>query len=101
MQEFAGPRSLPLWLADPDWRGFMDRSNARATGLGLVVRPVEETLADALAWERSEGFDRPRKAGITTNEQHDLVRQLLGQARRVHRVIQLSAGRSTGMTPEP
>jgi 2'-hydroxyisoflavone reductase len=49
VEEFAGPKSMPLWLADPGWRAFMDRSIVRAKELGLILRPLEETLADALA----------------------------------------------------
>ncbi len=74
VQEFAGPKSMPLWLADAEWRGFMDRSNARAKQLGLTLRPLHETLGDALAWEREQGVDRPRKAGMTAAEQDELVR---------------------------
>jgi 2'-hydroxyisoflavone reductase len=73
VNEFDGPRSMPLWLADPEWSGFMDRSNARAKSLGLTLRPLEQTLAGALQWERSRGFDRVRKAGLTTEEQDALV----------------------------
>jgi len=73
VQEFAGPKSMPLWLSDPDWRAFMDRSNARAKQLGLSIRPLSETLADVLEWERAEGLDRPRKTGLTTREQDELV----------------------------
>ena len=76
VQEFAGPKSMPLWLADAEWRAFMDRSNARAKRLGLTLRPLDETLGDALAWERAQGFDRPRKAGMTAAEQDQLVREL-------------------------
>ncbi|MES2170914.1 MAG: NAD-dependent epimerase/dehydratase family protein [Actinomycetota bacterium] len=71
--EFAGPRSMPLWLSDSDWLAFMDRSNVRAKHLGLRLRPLEHTLADVLEWERTEGLDRPRKAGMTTAEQNELV----------------------------
>ncbi len=76
--EFAGPKSMPLWLSDPGWLAFMDRSNARAKELGLRLRPLDQTLADVLEWERSEGFDRPRKAGLTTAEQDELVVELAG-----------------------
>jgi 2'-hydroxyisoflavone reductase len=78
VEEFAGPRSMPLWLSDPEWRGFMDRSNARAKELGLRLRPLEDTLADVLEWERAEGFDRPRTAGMTTAEQDKLLAELRG-----------------------
>src|ERR1017187_2085006 len=60
-------------------RVCMDRSNARAKELGLTLRPLEQTLADALAWERVQGFDRPRKAGMTTDEQDQLIVELTGE----------------------
>jgi 2'-hydroxyisoflavone reductase len=58
---------LPLWLPPrsvPSHRGFMQRSNARATNLGLMTRPVEETADATLEWlrSRSEGAE-PRDYG--------------------------------------
>ncbi|HEY8591006.1 MAG TPA: NAD-dependent epimerase/dehydratase family protein, partial [Naasia sp.] len=35
--EWSGPRSLPLWIDDPEWRGFPARSNARALAAGLSL----------------------------------------------------------------
>jgi pantoate kinase len=65
VEEFMGPRSLPLWLHDPDWRAFLDRSAEAARAAGLVSRPVEDTVADSLAWERTLGLDRARtRAGL-------------------------------------
>ena len=29
--EWSGPESLPLWIIDPEWSAFLDRSNAAAT----------------------------------------------------------------------
>ncbi len=49
VEEWAGERSLPLWLADPEWRGFAARGGARARAVGLTTRPLGETLADGLA----------------------------------------------------
>jgi 2'-hydroxyisoflavone reductase len=83
VEEFSGPKSMPLWLADPNWRAFMDRSNTRAKELGLTLRPLEQTLADVLAWERIAGFDRPRKAGMTTAEQDQLVVELTSEEKTV------------------
>ena len=39
VEEFMGPRSLPLWLADPDWAGFSARSGAAASAAGLSPGP--------------------------------------------------------------
>jgi len=42
---------MPLWLPGPEWAGTFDAS--RAVGAGLKYRPVERTIADTLAWDRS------------------------------------------------
>ncbi len=68
--EWAGPRSLPLWLADDDWMGFPDRDNAKARAAGLTLRPVPETLRDTLAYE--EERTTPRSAGLTDTEELEL-----------------------------
>ena len=52
-----GPRSLPLWLPDPEYAGYgWDVSASLADG--MTIRPIEHTAADALAWERRLGLDR-------------------------------------------
>lgn len=72
--EFMGPRSLPLWLADRDWRAFMDRRGSSAVAAGLRVRPLRATVADALAWERQLGLGRNRmKAGLNRAEERDVI----------------------------
>lgn len=74
--EWSGEGSLPLWIIDPDWRAFQDRSNAAARAEGLVLRPVEETLAELLAWEREQGLDRPRGAGLSAERERELLAAL-------------------------
>jgi 2'-hydroxyisoflavone reductase len=44
---------VPLWLADPAFRGFLAMSNERAKATGLELRPLEETARDTLAWART------------------------------------------------
>ena len=39
VQEFVGPRSLPLWLDDPGWLGFTAHDGSRGRALGLAPRP--------------------------------------------------------------
>lgn len=53
VEEWMGPRSLPLWLADPEWQGFPARNGAKARAAGLTHRPLEDTLRDALTWEEA------------------------------------------------
>jgi len=73
VEEWSGPRSLPLWLSTPGWEGFAARSTRAAVGAGLVCRPLEETLRDVLAWELQVGPGRPRKAGLSPDDERDLV----------------------------
>ncbi|MCQ1995913.1 oxidoreductase [Arthrobacter sp. zg-Y1171] len=76
VNEWSGPRSLPLWLEDPDWHGMNARSNARARSAGLRLRPLRQTLKDTLAWEEAAGVGRPRGAGLTPAEERDLLARL-------------------------
>ncbi len=76
VQEFMGDASLPLWIADPDWRGFCARDGSRAVREGLRHRPTGDTLGDALAWELELGLDRVRKAGMSAEREADLLREL-------------------------
>ena len=73
VQEFMGPESFPLWLADPEWRGFCARRGRAAVDAGLKRRPAAETIADLLAWERELGLDRPRKSGISAAREAELL----------------------------
>ena len=57
--EWSGPDSLPLWIIDPEWNAFLDRSNAAAKAAGLHLRPLDRLLAETLEWERGAG-PRPR-----------------------------------------
>jgi nucleoside-diphosphate-sugar epimerase len=70
---WSGERSLPLWLPLPEYAGFMARDGAAARRLGLVCRPLEETLADTLAWELRSGPGRPRKAGLSPSDEAELI----------------------------
>ena len=80
IQEFMGPRSLPLWLADPEWQAFMDRSGASAARAGLRSRPLEDTMADSLAWEQTLGTDRTRsRAGLDRVDELAVIESLAAQ----------------------
>lgn len=68
-----GEDSLPLWLPGPDYAGHSARSDAAAVAAGLVRRPLAETVADSLAWERALGLDRDRKAGLGRDRELALI----------------------------
>jgi nucleoside-diphosphate-sugar epimerase len=75
VEEWAGPRSLPLWLADPGWQGFAARDGSRARSAGLTHRPLERTLRDALAWEETQPV-HPHGAGLADEDERRLLRLL-------------------------
>lgn len=76
VQQWAGPRSMPLWIADPDWRGFGARDNSKARLAGLRLRPLAETLSDTLAWELARDHNEARKAGLTDDDERALLESL-------------------------
>jgi nucleoside-diphosphate-sugar epimerase len=76
VREWMGERSLPLWLADPDWIGFNARDNSRARAAGLITRPLEATLEDTLAWELTRGPTRTRGAGLSDDDERALLHAL-------------------------
>lgn len=76
--EWSGPDSLPLWIIDPSWSAFQDRSNAAAVAEGLRLRPLDQLLAEVLEWERGEGLDRERGAGLSAARERELLNALRG-----------------------
>lgn len=74
--DWMGPRSLPLWVEDESWIGFCDRSDAAALAAGLTRRPLAETLGDVLRWELASPHDLPRRAGLTDDEQDEILLRL-------------------------
>jgi hypothetical protein len=74
VEEYMGPRSLPLWIADPEWAGFSARDTRSADRAGLAARDVAVTMREALAWERELGLARTgRRAGLDRSEELSLL----------------------------
>ncbi len=73
VEEWSGSRSLPLWVASPELSAFLDRDASSAAEAGLVCRPLAESLADTLAWELAHDPGRVRKAGLSPEDERDLL----------------------------
>jgi 2'-hydroxyisoflavone reductase len=63
---------LPLWLADPEWRGMLETNSSRAIEAGLSFRPLVETARDTLEWDRTRG-DYDPAAGMAPEREAELL----------------------------
>jgi 2'-hydroxyisoflavone reductase len=73
VEPWMGDRSLPLWLPIPEYGGFSSRGGSAARAAGLVTRPLRETLADTLAWEQTLDRHRKRRAGLSEEDERQLL----------------------------
>jgi 2'-hydroxyisoflavone reductase len=69
---WGGPKSLPLWLPKHIW-GLSSHDAEPSLAAGLSPRPLAETVAAALDTERALGPDRERKAGLSADEEAEVL----------------------------
>ncbi|HEX7735035.1 MAG TPA: NAD-dependent epimerase/dehydratase family protein [Ktedonobacteraceae bacterium] len=66
---------LPLWLPDePENAGFHAISIAKALAAGLAFRPLTETAAATLAWNRLRPADHEWRAGLAAADEARLLK---------------------------
>lgn len=75
VEEWMGPRSLPLWLPESHHgMGLMDES--RLLEHGMERRPLTDTLRDTLQDQEKAGGDRGARAGLTREDELELIAEL-------------------------
>jgi nucleoside-diphosphate-sugar epimerase len=72
---WAGPRSLPLWLPD-NFAGMAAHDPTPSFNAGMTIHPLPDSILAALEHERALGLDRPRKAGLTPDEEAEILDSL-------------------------
>jgi 2'-hydroxyisoflavone reductase len=65
---------LPLWLTEPEYRGIMEMSNAKALAAGLRTRTIAETVRSVLDW--AKGTDGQSAAGLSAEREAELLNRL-------------------------
>jgi nucleoside-diphosphate-sugar epimerase len=81
VKPWAGACSLPLWVPLPQAGGLMSISVA-AHVAGLRCRNLADTARDTLAWERTVTDTHQLKAGLTSEEETDLLHAWAGSCPR-------------------
>lgn len=85
-KEVAPWMELTVWVPtdDEQFGGMLQVDNSKALAAGLTTRPVEETIADTLAWWNSlpqARRDEP-KAGLAADKERDVLAALADAANK-------------------
>lgn len=67
---------LPLWVPDtPEYAGFNAVDCSKATGAGLVFRPISDTIDDTLVWTETRPPDHEWRAGMAPEREQEILRE--------------------------
>ena len=64
---------IPLWITEPGWEAHARASIDEALSAGLRFRPVEDTIADTLAWDLARGGPPLGAEGLTAETEAELL----------------------------
>lgn len=73
-----GWEQLPYWYTDEP--GFSAFDISKSLAAGLFLRPLAETIADTLAWDRTREQTWPMGAGIGPQREGELLAELSGES---------------------
>ncbi|MDI1464460.1 NAD-dependent epimerase/dehydratase family protein [Catellatospora sp. KI3] len=73
VNEWMGERSLPMWVALPEYDGFMCRDVSGSLAAGLVTRPLADTVRDTYAWLPAATDRAVPASGITPADEAALL----------------------------
>ena len=76
VRQFMGDESLAMWIAEPGLIGFSTRSGSAYAAAGLAHRDRRDLATDLLDWERQQGLERSRAAGLSPQRERELLLEL-------------------------
>jgi len=76
--ELAPLDDLPLWVPK-QLDGFLSLDCTRARDKGLSFRPLAETIMDTYTWDMSRPWDVPVNAGLTLDQEAELLEKWMSR----------------------
>ena len=66
---------MPFWISQSseDFRGFMQVDCTKAHLKGLTYRRLADTIRDTRAWDDTRTASAPRKAGLSSEKEKELL----------------------------